>query len=78
MVAISLSGSGEGLGRAIARGYSTGNDGGRALVIDVSDAPACVIGEHRWTPAFAEMTLGPSDICRADYRSRSPPSRGQA
>jgi len=26
MVAISLSGSGEGLGRAIARGYSTGND----------------------------------------------------
>ncbi len=27
MVAISLSGSGEGLGRAIARGYSTGNDG---------------------------------------------------
>ena len=30
MVAISLSGSGEGLGRAIARGYSTGNDGKRA------------------------------------------------
>ena len=28
MVAISLSGSGEGLGRAIARGYSTGNDAG--------------------------------------------------
>ena len=26
MVEISLSGSGEGLGRAIARGYSTGND----------------------------------------------------
>ena len=33
MVAISLSGSGEGLGRAIARGYSTGNDGKNAGVV---------------------------------------------
>ena len=32
------------------------SDGGRALAIDVSGAPACVIGEHRWIPAFAGMT----------------------
>ena len=32
------------------------NDGSRALTIDVSDAWVCVIGEHRWIPAFAGMT----------------------
>ena len=36
---------------------SRGNDGSRALAIDVSGAPACVIGEHRWIPAFAGMTV---------------------
>ena len=26
-----------------------------ALALDVSGAPACVTGEHRWIPAFAGM-----------------------
>ena len=33
-----------------------GSRGSRALAIDVFGAPACMIGEHRWIPAFAGMT----------------------
>ena len=58
MVAISLSGSGEGLGRAIARGYSTGKD-----AIDTAKVEATTV-----IPAKAGM------IVRTAYTGTPPPS----
>ena len=59
MVAISLSGSGEGLGRAIARGYSTGNDGKKA--VDVIPAKA---GIHGFSDQCSPQTRKPNTDAR--------------